>query len=99
MWTNEIKELTFSSGDKKVALEVGDEVYVFEVYRPRLSTTSNSSIANTWYRGYVVATSSFPKLPTSLLNPSASDTLLAPAVGNANAVLNEEPQGPPPLCS
>lgn len=42
---------------------MGDEVYVFEVYRPAHGT--HEPDAGVWYRGYVVSTCSNPQLPQS----------------------------------
>ncbi|GAA6011108.1 hypothetical protein JCM11491_006730, partial [Sporobolomyces phaffii] len=51
-----------------VPLEVGDEVYVVEVFRPRAatspaSTSGETDAAASWYRGYVVATPLHPRRP------------------------------------
>ena len=55
------EELTLWRALMQVPLEVGDEVYVFEVFRPISRPDSNN--AGVWYRGYVVSTSPQPRLP------------------------------------
>ncbi|KAI5478526.1 hypothetical protein MNV49_005055 [Pseudohyphozyma bogoriensis] len=69
----------------QVPLEVGDEVYVFEVFRPRASSSPPEAESGTWYRGYVVSTSSHPKLPVS------SDIYSFPSAAGSTS-LSEEPQ-------
>ncbi|GAA5960183.1 hypothetical protein JCM21900_000431 [Sporobolomyces salmonicolor] len=49
----------------QVPLEVGDEVYVVEVFRPSSSRPFGSVDAQVWYRGYVVSTSPRPRLPST----------------------------------
>ncbi|GAA5897476.1 guanine nucleotide exchange factor DCK1 [Sporobolomyces salmoneus] len=46
----------------QVPLEVGDEVYVVEVFRPRIRHNSTTSEDQNWYRGYVVSTSFNPRI-------------------------------------
>ncbi|GAA5945387.1 hypothetical protein JCM10213_005960, partial [Rhodosporidiobolus nylandii] len=81
-----------------VPLEVGDEVYVVEVFRPSSLASSSSpagpsssllpdsEASETWYRGYVVSSSPRPRLPSS-----TSDIYSFPTSSAAPA-LNEEPQ-------
>ncbi|GAA5944251.1 guanine nucleotide exchange factor DCK1 [Sporobolomyces koalae] len=49
----------------QVPLEVGDEVYVVELFRPRhpraSTSTDTDAEAGVWYRGYVVSTSLLPR--------------------------------------
>ncbi|GAA5840554.1 hypothetical protein JCM9279_007363 [Rhodotorula babjevae] len=73
----------------QVPLEVGDEVYVVEVFRPSRSVASSSASTTedgVWYRGYVVSTAPHPRLPSAT---DASPSSTSPAVTPA---LAQEPQ-------
>ena len=78
------REPQLTSLHLQISLEVGDEVYVFEVFRPP-SGPSSPVDSGTWYRGYVVSTSPHPRLPPS---SSSSD----PFPSSNAAPLSEEPQ-------
>ncbi|GAA5966995.1 hypothetical protein JCM3765_003676, partial [Sporobolomyces pararoseus] len=65
----------------QVPLEVGDEVYAVEVFRPRSQQTSTSQDQN-WYRGYVVSTSPNPQFFSAARNDSSPQ----------EAALPQEPQ-------
>lgn len=70
--------LTAHSNHLQVPLEVGDEVYVVEVFRPSLPAASSSASTTedgVWFRGYVVSTAPNPRLPSR-----ASDLCTAPAL-------------------
>ncbi|GAA5832812.1 hypothetical protein JCM11251_005773 [Rhodosporidiobolus azoricus] len=69
----------------QVPLEVGDEVYVVEVFRPFDSDTSADDDEGVWYRGYVVSSSPRPRLP------SASDLSSLPSSSSGPA-LSDEPE-------
>ncbi|GJN92547.1 hypothetical protein Rhopal_005577-T1 [Rhodotorula paludigena] len=73
----------------QVPLEVGDEVYVVEVFRPShpvASSSSSTSEAGVWYRGYVVSTAPHPTLP------SAADVYAFPSSAYVSPTLAQEPQ-------
>ncbi|KAM0753228.1 hypothetical protein T439DRAFT_342381 [Meredithblackwellia eburnea MCA 4105] len=70
----------------QVPLELGDEVYVFEVFRPTQKPPNGES--GVWYRGYVVSTSPQPKLPLT----SSSNDLSSFSSNSVPAPLSEEPQ-------
>ncbi|GAA5859498.1 hypothetical protein JCM1840_004642 [Sporobolomyces johnsonii] len=69
----------------QVPLEVGDEVYVVEVFRPVSSRPFASPDAQVWYRGYVVSTSPHPRLPSTTDLYSFPSSVSGP-------VLPEEPE-------
>ncbi|SCV71622.1 BQ2448_3210 [Microbotryum intermedium] len=68
----------------QVALEVGDEVYVFEVFKP------DDAADPLWYRGYAVSTSPRPRLPTSIPLHQQAFSSTTPTSPGLN--LTEEPQ-------
>ncbi|BGP50279.1 Deoxycytidine kinase 1 [Rhodotorula kratochvilovae] len=73
----------------QVPLEVGDEVYVVEVFRPSQPVASSSASTTedgVWFRGYVVSTAPHPRLPT------ASDVYAFPATSHAAPALAQDPQ-------
>ncbi|GAA5899842.1 hypothetical protein JCM8208_004581 [Rhodotorula glutinis] len=75
----------------QVPLEVGDEVYVVEVFRPSGSVASSSASTTedgVWYRGYVVSTAPNPRLPSST-DATASPSSISSGVTPA---LAQEPQ-------
>ncbi|SCZ89055.1 BZ3500_MvSof-1268-A1-R1_Chr1-1g00923 [Microbotryum saponariae] len=68
----------------QVALEVGDEVYVFEVFKP------DDADDPLWYRGYAVSTSPRPRLPTSI--PLDQQAFPSTTPASPGLSLTEEPQ-------
>ncbi|CEQ42400.1 SPOSA6832_04218 [Sporobolomyces salmonicolor] len=71
--------------DLQVPLEVGDEVYVVEVFRPSSPRLFGSVDAQVWYRGYVVSTTPRPRLPLTPDLYSFPSSISGP-------VLPEEPE-------
>ncbi|PWZ03173.1 hypothetical protein BCV70DRAFT_183899 [Testicularia cyperi] len=69
--------------DNLIALELGDEVYVFE----QLGHTDVS-----WYRGYVVSTNRLPTTATSTSSLSEYSTFPTPGSSTSGATVVEEPQ-------
>ncbi|GAA6012300.1 hypothetical protein JCM10207_002794 [Rhodosporidiobolus poonsookiae] len=73
----------------QVPLEVGDEVYVVEIFRPTQPVASSSASISAdegvWFRGYVVSSSPRPRLPTS------TDIYSFPSSSSA-PTLSEEPE-------
>ncbi|GAA5973495.1 hypothetical protein JCM11641_006492 [Rhodosporidiobolus odoratus] len=84
----------------QVPLEVGDEVYVVEIFQPSLPNPSSSTSltppsynAVTWYRGYVVSSSPRPRLPSSSHHStSASRDLYSFPTSSSVPTLSDEPQ-------
>ncbi|GAA5913444.1 hypothetical protein JCM6882_001962 [Rhodosporidiobolus microsporus] len=66
----------------QIPLEVGDEVYVVEVFRPFETDSDDEGV---WYRGYVVSSSPRPRLP------AVGDVYSFPSSSSAPA-LSDEPQ-------
>ncbi|KPV73694.1 uncharacterized protein RHOBADRAFT_54888 [Rhodotorula graminis WP1] len=74
-----------------VPLEVGDEVYVVEVFRPSRSVASSSASTTedgVWYRGYVVSTAPNPRLPS----PTDAAAFHSSASSGLAPALAQEPQ-------
>ncbi|GAA5856905.1 hypothetical protein JCM8547_008456 [Rhodosporidiobolus lusitaniae] len=71
----------------QVPLELGDEVYCCEVFRPSqpVASSSSSFVEDVWYRGYIVSSNPRPRLQT------ATDIYSFPS-SSSFPTLSDEPQ-------